>query len=458
MQAELVWFAFFYGLWASEKRNDGGGMRMKQGACADTPPMGWNSYDYYDTTVNEEQVKANADYMAAHLKACGWEYIVVDIEWYAYDVGSKRDQYQYIPFGKVEMDEYGRLLPCPQRFPSAEGGAGFAPLAAYVHAKGLKFGIHIMRGIPREAAHRHLPVFGSSQTADEIAEPANICMWNPDMYGLNPACSGAQAYYDSIFELYASWGVDFIKCDDICRMDMPSARAEIAMLHRAIKRCGREMVLSLSPGPAKIEEAWYYAQHANMWRITDDFWDHWESLKDMFDRCELWQKHVAPGCFPDCDMLPLGKIGKAFGNERDTGLTRTEQVTMMNLWCIFRAPLMIGAELTKLDDWTMGLLTNETLLACVKNGGTPRQLFRDEESAVWMNENRVDGSIYLALFNLGERERKLFPDAAALSANGISLMGKKMHSAWDGAYEAGKMMHDVSVLLPPHGSVFWVWR
>ncbi|MDE6420522.1 MAG: glycoside hydrolase family 27 protein, partial [Lachnospiraceae bacterium] len=302
----------------------------------------------------------------------------------------------------------------------------------------------------------------------------------PDMYGLNPACEGAQAYYDSLFALYAEWGVDFIKCDDICRMDMPSARAEIAMLHRAMERCGREMVLSLSPGPAKIEEAWYYAQHANMWRITDDFWDHWDSLKDMFDRCELWQRHVSPGSFPDCDMLPLGKIGKAFGNERDTGFTRTEQVTMMNLWCIFRAPLMIGAELTKSDDWTTGLLTNETLLACIKNGGTPRQLCRDGESAVWMNEDGADGSIYLALFNIGERERRVSIGEKTLRDNGVSLEGKRMCHAWGGAYAAGEAVQTaedgktqtaergshgecmaesgISVVLPAHGSVFLALR
>ncbi len=491
MQTGSIRVAFSVELHDSAKRNHGGYVpaggetRMKQGDCAKTPPMGWNSYDYYDTTVNEEQVKANADYMAAHLKAFGWEYVVVDIEWYAYDTGSKREKYQYIPFGKVEMDGYGRLLPCPQRFPSAKDGAGFAPLADYVHALGLKFGIHIMRGIPREAAHRHLPVFGSSVTADEIAEPANICAWNPDMYGLNPAAEGAQAYYDSLLALYAEWGVDFIKCDDICRMDMPSARAEIAMLHRAIESCGRPMVLSLSPGPARVEEAWYYAQHANMWRITDDFWDHWDSLKDMFDRCELWQKHVSPGCYPDCDMLPLGKIGKAFGNERDTGFTRTEQVTMMNLWCIFRAPLMIGAELTKLDDWTMGLLTNECLLSCVRNGRTPKQLSRDEESAVWMNGD-ADGSVYLALFNIGERERIVSAGSRILEENDISLSGKQIRNVWSGEYAAGKaeqakdaatvravQVQDatgdqtvqaqnapagsadgISVLLPAHGSVF----
>ena len=226
------------------------------------PPMGWNSYDYYDTTVDEAAVKANADYMAAHLKEYGWQYVVVDIQWYAHGAGSRRDKYQYIPFSELEMDEYGRLQPDPVRFPSSAGGVGFCALADYVHDLGLKFGIHIMRGIPRIAAHRHLPVLGCSVTADEIADPSSICGWNPDMYGVRNMPEG-QAYYDSLLALYADWGVDFIKCDDICNTNLYptnpySARHEIEMLASAIRKCGREVVLSLSPGPALIDKAWHY--------------------------------------------------------------------------------------------------------------------------------------------------------------------------------------------------------
>ena len=181
-------------------------------------PMGWNSYDYYDTTVNEAQVKANADFMAKHMKDAGWEYVVVDIQWYAKDAGTMRDRYQYIPFGEQEMDEYGRLLPDVNRFPSSAGGRGFGPLAEYVHGLGLKFGIHIMRGIPRMAAHKHLPILGSDATANEAADPSSICGWNPDMYGVRKEEAG-QAYYDSVIGLYAQWGVDYIKCDDICNTD-----------------------------------------------------------------------------------------------------------------------------------------------------------------------------------------------------------------------------------------------
>ena len=385
---------------------------MHKNDFAPRPPMGWNSYDYYDTTVDEAAIKANADYMAAHLKEYGWEYIIVDIEWYAHGAGTKRDKFQYIPFSKLEIDEYSRLLPDPNRFPSSKNGKGFRPLADYVHALGLKFGIHIMRGIPRIAAHNHYAV--KFANAADIADPSSICGWNPDMYGVRNTPEG-QAYYDSLIELYASWGVDFIKCDDICNTNVYphnpySARHEIEMLSKAIAKSGREIVLSLSPGPALIEQAWHYETHANMWRITDDFWDNWHLLKDMFKRCELWQAHVSKGCYPDCDMLPLGYLGKGFGQERTTNFTKDEQRTMITLWCLFGSPLMLGAELTKLDDWTMSLLTNQEILNMQDPIYRPHQICRDEEKAIWMaykdDTAEQDNTIYIALFNLGEKAKE----------------------------------------------------
>jgi len=375
-------------------------------------PMGWNSYDYYDTTVNEAQIKANADYMAAYLKDVGWEYIVVDIQWYAKYAGTMREKYQYIPFGDVEMDGYGRLLPDVERFPSSAGGKGFGPLAEYVHSLGLKFGIYIMRGIPRIAAHCHLPVQGTDRTADEIANPTSICGWNPDMYGVRRGVPGAQEYYDSILSLYAGWGVDFIKCDDICNTNLCphnpySAAHEIEMLQQAIQKTGREIVLSLSPGPALIEKAWHYQKYANMWRITDDFWDNWEQLRNMFDRCELGQDHVTAGSYPDCDMLPLGKLQKGFGRERNTNFTQEEQRTMMTLWCIFGSPLMIGAELTMLDDWTLSLLTQRDVLKLVSSDYVGRQHEKSDHFAIWNCANAKTGERFLALFNFLEEEQTI---------------------------------------------------
>ena len=385
---------------------------MNKNSFAKTPPRGWNSYDYYDTNVTEADVLVNAEFMAKHLKPYGWEYVVVDIQWYAYNTATMRDRFQYIPFGKNEMDEFGRLIPCLDKFPSSVNGAGFKPLADKIHALGLKFGIHIMRGIPRAAAQNPLPILGADVPADMIAAPSSIAEWNPDMYGIRD-CEAGQKYYDSILELYAAWGVDFIKVDDICSTGFHPHRSygrrhEVEMLSRAIERCGRPIVLSLSPGPAEVSESWHYKKYANMWRITDDFWDNWETLLYMFDRCEKWQDHVSQGCYPDCDMLPIGKVGKHFDQERDTLFTREEQKTMMTLWCIFGSPLMLGAEMTMLDEWTLSLLQNEELLRLENGRFVSRQVLRDKEKCVWASVDPKTGEHYIALFNLKNEDQLIF--------------------------------------------------
>ncbi len=370
-----------------------------------TAPMGWNSWDCYGASVTEEIVKKNADFMAKYLKEYGWEYIVVDIQWYE----PTATTHEYHPFTELCMDEYSRLIPAPNRFPSSAGGKGFAPLAEYVHSLGLKFGIHIMRGIPRQAVHQNGKIKGTERTAREVAKTASICHWNTDMYGLDPEKEGARAYYDSLFELYASWGVDFIKCDDIAR-ELPHEEAELIMLSDALKSCGRDMVLSLSPGPALPEKAELYKQTANMWRITDDFWDQWELLYDMFSRAERWCTHTGAGNYPDADMLPIGPIRQDYDKKEWTKFTKNEQITMLTLWCIFRSPLMIGGEMTGFDDFTMSLVTNRDILDMHKDARHSHQVFRKENDGVehilWTAVSARDGQ-YVAVFNAGEKDSEI---------------------------------------------------
>ncbi|MCR4585023.1 MAG: glycoside hydrolase family 27 protein [Lachnospiraceae bacterium] len=367
----------------------------------DIAPRGWNSWDCYGAAVTEKEVRQNAEFMAKYLKKYGWEYVVVDIQWYEPGATS----HEYRPFADLCMDEYGRLLPAPNRFPSAADGKGFAPLAEYVHSLGLKFGIHIMRGIPRHAVHKDLPIMGTGKSAREAARFNSICMWNPDMYGVSCDEAG-RAYYDSIFKLYAEWGVDFIKCDDICR-ELPHEEKEMIMLSEALNACGREMVLSLSPGPALLEKAELYKQLANMWRITDDFWDKWELLYAMFERAEKWSIHAGAGHYPDADMLPIGPIRQDYDQNNKTAFTEDEQITMMSLWSIMRSPLMIGGEMTGFDDFTMKLITNEAILKMHADSRNARQIFRRDmggnEYILWAAES-CEGGKYIAAFNAGETD------------------------------------------------------
>jgi len=427
---------------------------MKHHEWADRPPMGWNSWDCYGAAVREEEIRANADYMAAHLASSGWQYIVVDIQWYEPGADSSRYR-KYVP---LEMDGYSRLIPAVNRFPSAAGGAGFKPLSDYVHALGLKFGIHIMRGIPRQAAHAGSPILGTTATARDVAHSNLICPWNTDMYGVDAEAEGAQAYYDSIFALYASWGVDFVKVDDIADSKLYGGPhlAEIALIRKAIDKCGRPIVLSLSPGPASVAQGGAFIGKANMWRITDDYWDKWELLEDMFDRCERWYPFVGEGHWPDCDMLPLGHIGirsvDGGASDRRTRFTRDEQRTMLSLWSIFRSPLMMGGELRDNDEWTLDLLSNTEALEPNRLGRRPRPVV-DRASAegkagaiVWASEG-PDGSTFIALFNLADKARHVGVSWGQLGLSG----GKRVRDLWARA-DLANSCDRVELDLPLHGS------
>ena len=411
---------------------------------AQHPPMGWNSWDCYGAAVTEAAVRQNADYIAAHLKPFGWEYVVVDIQWYQ----PTAVDHSYEPFSDVAMDEYGRLLPAENRFPSAAGGKGFAPLADYVHSLGLKFGIHIMRGMPRMAAHRRLPIEGSDARCHDVANPNDVCAWNPDMYGLRCDLPGARAYYDSLFRLYAQWGVDFVKCDDIAR-EYPHAMREIELISAACRACGRDIVLSLSPGPAPLERAEHLKRWANMWRITDDFWDSWPLLLAMFERAEKWCVHAGPGHWPDADMLPVGALRQCESPDGWTRFTQAEQRTMMTLWCMMRSPLMIGAELTKNDPFTLCLLTNADVLAIEKESFCAHPVFRSEDACAWIAPRRDGQGAYVALFNLSAKgQRVIFPPEL------LEIEAKTATELWTGkACKPGRL---AARLAPHDAAVYWV--
>jgi len=414
---------------------------------APTPPMGWNSWDSYGTTVREDEVKANADYMAAHLAKFGWQYIIVDIEWYAPDT----HPHGYIPGGAVTIDEFGRFVPAPNRFPSSADGQGFAALAAYVHSKGLKFGFHIMRGIPREAVEKNLPIEGTTFHAADIADKINVCHWKgmEDTYGVDMSKPGAQAYYDSEAELWASWGADYIKADD---MNTPARAAEILAVHEAIKKTGRPIVLSISPGGAIPEYGDFLAAASQMWRISSDFWDNWPALKRQFEITHRWEGYSRPGDWPDADMLPLGRIGirAENGDDRMSQFTHDEQQTLITLWSIFRSPLMFGGDLPSNDAFTLALLTNPEVLAIDQNSSGAHQSYHQGDTIAWTADAPGGSAKYVAVFNVGDA-----PESAELNLSdvGISAKHAKVRDLWAQS-DLGKQDR-IKVSLPPHASVLY---
>ena len=415
---------------------------------ASRPPMGWNSWDSYGTAVREDQVKANADVMAQKLLRFGWQYIVVDIQWYEPNAGG----HDYRSGAPLTMDRYGRLLPASNRFPSASGGAGFKNLADYVHGEGLKFGIHIMRGIPRQAVEQNLAIFDTTYHAADIADRTNVCEWNQDMYGVDMAKPGAQAYYDSLVALYASWGVDFIKADDMSRFYSQRA-PEAHALHNAIRKSGASIILSLSPGPAPVSEAADLRANAQMWRISDDFWDDWKLLKKQFDFTRDWAPYIGKDdTWPDADMLPLGKlrITDKNGAPQHTRFTLDEQQTLMTLWSIFRSPLIFGGDLPSADAATLALLTNREVLDVNQNSSGNRQVLERGNVRVWLADAPGVKEKYTAVFNLGDAIETLRLDWNELE---IQTTNPAVRDLWQHK-NLGRHQH-LDITLRPHASALY---
>jgi alpha-galactosidase len=431
-----------------QKASNGKTRPAADSLLAPKPPMGWNSYDGYGGDVNEQEVKANADYMAKHLAGYGWKYIVIDYYWY-YPSGTVK--------GTPSMDRYGRLIPDPKRFPSSTHGRGFKPLADYVHGKGLKFGIHIMRGIPRAAVEEKLPIFGTAAHARDVANLLNGCSWSKAMYGVNVSKPAGRAYYASLATLYAQWGVDYIKADDMSRAEDPIGEIyhapEIEALRRAMTATDRPMVLSLSPGPTPLMDADNVEHYSQLWRISDDIWDNWQQVADQFGYCRLWARYSGPNHWPDADMLPLGRLqirgfSGPFGKPHMTHLTDDEQRTLMTLWFISRSPLMIGADLPSLDPFTLGLFSNPEALEVDQSSWGGHEIFARDEQIAWVANGPAGRAKYVALFNLADSQR----EQVAVSWTQLGLQGRDVVRDLWRRKDVGTYSGSFSANIPPHGA------
>jgi alpha-galactosidase len=420
---------------------------------AATPPMGWNSWDGYGTTIKEAEVKANAQWFAEHLKPYGWQYVVVDMEWFVTNPTAEGNSKSF----SYSMDAYGRYMPAPNRFPSSAKDAGFKPLADYVHSLGLKFGIHILRGIPKVAVAQNLPIEGSAYHAADAAETTDTCPWNFDNYGIDPTKPAGQAYYDSILRLYASWDVDVIKVD--CIASRPYKGDEIRMLAGALQKAGRPIALSLSPGAAPLEKTDEMKKYAQMWRISDDIWDVWHSdvpypqgLGDQFANVAKWAGRAEPGHWPDADMLPLGHLGPApgWGKPRDTRLTHEEQRTLMSLWVMFPSPLMVGGDLTAADTWTTSLLTNPEVITVDQSSTGNHPAITTDKAVVWLANAAEKNSHYVAAFNMQDSSQTIEYSWKDAGLEGIRY---KLRDLWE--HKDLGVAGSLKVTLPPHGSVLY---
>ncbi len=445
--------------------------------------MGWNSWDAYGLTITEAQFRANVAVLRDKLLPFGWRYAVIDEGWFFENPEDRPrpDELRYA------IDAHGRYVPVPARFPSAKSDVhviaetrgmppklaatieetSFKPLADWVHAQGLLFGIHIVHGIPRASVERNLPIADSSFHTADAADTSDACPWDPTNWGVKDNAAG-QAWYDSLIRQYADWGVDLLKVD--CIADRPYKASEIHQIRRAIDKAGRPMVLSLSPGPTNPEHEAEVASLANMWRISDDFWDTWaasksgqtfpQPLKGQFDRLATWSAFdLKPGQWPDADMLPFGELrpSPGWGEPRHTRLTLDEERTVITLWSLAQSPLILGANLTLLDDATLRLLTNREVLAIDQNAvvrGHPLNVDQQGDLRVWQAEAQsVHGGIVnvVGLFNLGDAPLYVDKSAAAFHFTTKRDSPTNAINVWTG--ERVPDRNRIQVTIPPHGCV-----
>ena len=425
---------------------------------APTPPMGWNSWDAYGLTIDEADFKANARQLAK-LHAYGWTYAVIDEGWYMGNpFGDKLQRRDYA------LDAHGLLIPTSKRFPSAADGQGFKPIADWVHAQGLKFGIHIVRGIPKQAVEANLPIADSSFHAQDAADTADTCPWDDGDYGIRDNAAG-QAYYDSMLALYAHWGVDFLKVD--CIANNPYRISEIRQIAAAIKKTGRPIVLSLSPGPTQPAHAAEIRQYGQMWRISNDVWDGWTfvhehpnddfpmGVRNIFDRLLPWVGRAQDGRWPDADMLPFGMLAPhpGWGAPRHSRLTLDEERTQLSLLAMARSPLILGANLTQLDEPTRALLTNKDVIAIDQHShdNHPVEALPPgfEHARVWIAAGQA-GERYLAVFNLDDKPASL---QASWEQLGMAAGRHAARELWSG--HRLRASARLQMELPAHGCVLY---
>ena len=398
---------------------------------APKPPMGWNSFDSYGVYLHEKAAMANLEAFAEKLKPHGYDYFVIDAGWFGefkLQEGTLYPKEKHAE--KMKFDEFGLLQPSDCYFPN-----GLKPIIDRAHDLGIKFGLHLMRGISREAVRQNTRIKGTDYYAQDIADTTSICKWNSQNYGIDMSKPGAQEFYNSLINQMAEWGVDFIKYDDIVLFP-----AEVEAVANAIAQCGRPMVLSLSPGGSVDAEALDFFKNGNMLRVTKDIWDEQKGIDQCFDAWRKWQGKEDPGFWIDMDMIPFGQLqlmspkpegisgeetkaevmekinsgeltnvellaGK--GWTRWSEFTKDQMYTFITLRALSASPLMMGGDLPSLDEFSLDLITNKDMLECNQNSVMGHLTFEQEGIEIWKTPVPQMGNGWIGVFNRNSNELEI---------------------------------------------------
>ncbi|KAG0458215.1 hypothetical protein HPP92_023372 [Vanilla planifolia] len=443
-------------------------------------------------------------------------YVVIDFLWYRRNInGSSVDSYGY-----DNIDEWGRLVPDPERWPSSRNGQGFKTVSQKVHEMGLKFGIHLMGGISTESVNNNKTILdvttglpyeegGRVWHAGDIGLTNMHCSWMKNGFmSVNTALGAGRAFLRSLYQQYVDWGIDFVKIDCVFGDDLD--KKQIITISEILEDLGRSVLISLSPGThATPSMADGIIDYVDLYRITGDFWDNWNEITGHFNVARDFaaaKKIGAAGAhgnsWPDLDMLPLGWItdpGVRRGPYRRSKLTLDEQRTMLTLWSMAKSPLMFGGDTRQLDDTTLNLITNPTLLEINSNSANNTEfpyVFSDkmsmpvpladshleqrlhmnkpkkiEMSLTAMKTNKAKlysevrswiatgqrGEIYLSFFNLNPYRTTISANFGDLQkALGSSVRTScKCFEVWSGK-DFGAVEGTISIVVDSHGCALFV--
>lgn len=417
---------------------------------AQTPPLGWNSYDSYGLYIDEENALKNLEAFNEKLKPFGYEYFVLDAGWFVEYDSIKNGYYDRNRLNRtsIHVNEYGLLQPSKTHFPN-----GFSPLIKRCHELGIKFGLHLYRGIPKYVVDADLPVKGTEYTARDIVNLTDTCTWSSLCYGIDVTKPGGQQYYDALIEQMAEWGVDFIKYDDI--VPHPD---EVDAVVTAIKKCNRPILLSLSPGGDVPAEGLEFFRKANMLRVTGDVWDNQKDIDKCFDAWKHWQGMARPGFWLDMDMVPFGNLqvicpepenasglGKkdiqrkiregefgyiypycGTGWKRKCLLTKDQMRTFITMRAMSASPIMVGGDLPTMDDFSLSLLTNKDILECNQSGVMGSFVCNADSVEVWKTVLPDNNNGWIGIFN-----RSGNPASVSFSLEDLQLNSSENYKFYD---------------------------
>lgn len=439
-------------------------MRAAPAPCP-TPPMGWNSFDSYGVYLHEKAALANIETMAEKLAPCGYVYFTIDNGWFG--------EYKTIPGTRysaekhasdININEYGYVQPSKLYFPN-----GLAPLINRCHELGLKFGVHLMRGIPRKAVELNLPIEGTPHRARDIidTDPANQCKWCTYNYGVDMSKPGAQEWYDGLIRHLAEQGVDFIKYDDI----VPYPR-EVEAVAEAIRKVERPIVFSLSPGgkvnPGDIASF----KKANSLRVTRDIWDNQSGINLCFAAWRKWQGAAQPDFWIDMDMIPFGELqlmtppsanngGRTAnavalageGTRRWSKFSHAQMTTFITMRALAASPLIVGGDLVSLDPFSTKLLTDGDVIACNQNGIMGHLVHEDANAAIetWHTPRAGSNgdSGWIGVFNRSPRDHDV-----RLNRETLGLDAENKHRLIDIWNGHRVIAPDETVTIPALGVLF----